>query len=280
MKILFIGVFTEGSTNISQKECLIRLGHDVDEFSYRSIFNFNIVLQEVKNYDIILIAKGNGISQYTMNKLKENNGKIILWWPDPTSTLKVHPTIIQISEIVDCICACARNTLPIFKKKNKNSYYIAEGYDEVIDKPYDVEKDLDISFIGSLHNLQRKKALSEIKYPVNHITNAYGIEHAKVVSRSKICLNFSTTGGASDRVFKTLAAKGFLLSSDWEGREHDFVDGEHLVIFNDIDDLNKKIKFYLENEEARNKLRNKGYEKVQEYTRKIWAEKIMEMSNK
>ena len=70
MKILFIGVFTEGSTNISQKECLIKSGHDVEEFPYRSINNFNIVLQEKAGYDIILIAKGNGISKYTMNQLK------------------------------------------------------------------------------------------------------------------------------------------------------------------------------------------------------------------
>ena len=49
MKILFIGVFTEGSTNNSQRDCIRSLGHTVDEFPYRSISNFNIELQKIKD---------------------------------------------------------------------------------------------------------------------------------------------------------------------------------------------------------------------------------------
>ena len=56
MKILFLGVFTEGSTNNSQRDCLRKLGHKVDEFSYRSINNFNRVLSRVEeDYDILFI---------------------------------------------------------------------------------------------------------------------------------------------------------------------------------------------------------------------------------
>ena len=50
-----------------------------------------------------------------------------------------------------------------------------------------------------------------------------------------------------DRVYKVMAAGGFLLTNDWIGREEMFVDGEHLVIFNDPQDLAEKIKFYLAN---------------------------------
>ena len=99
MKILFVGVFTKGSTNNSQRDYLIRLRHDVEEFHYRSINNsnetsnelfMNIELQEKSGYDIILIAKGNGINKFTMNELKQNNKKIVYWFPDPAKTFTME----------------------------------------------------------------------------------------------------------------------------------------------------------------------------------------------
>ena len=32
MKIFFVGVFTEGSTNVSQRDSLLKLGHEVMSF--------------------------------------------------------------------------------------------------------------------------------------------------------------------------------------------------------------------------------------------------------
>jgi len=42
-----------------------------------------------------------------------------------------------------------------------------------------------------------------------------------------------------------------------------------------IDDLNKKIAYYLENEEERNQIREEGYNLSHKYSRDIWAEKLI-----
>ena len=272
MKILFIGVFTEGSTNNPQRDCLIKLGHEVDEFPYRSISNFNIALQEIKDYDIILISKGNGISQYTMNKLKDNNKKIIYWFMDPAQTftpemaMKTHFSNIAYFDKI--------KTLKLAKQFNKNSKYLCEGYDETVDIEQKVEKEYDISFIGNIYG--NRKELLERLDNVDVITSAYGSQHSIEVGKSKINLNICTDGCASDRIYKVLAAGGFLLTDDWEGRElTGLVDGEDLVIYNDIDDLQTKITHYLRNEYMRNYISKKGKEKVKELTRMEWANAIL-----
>ena len=80
----------------------------------------------------------------------------------------------------------------------------------------------------------------------------------------KINLNFCTAQGASDRVYKIMAARGLLLSDDWEGRERDFIDGEDLVIFKSMEDLNAKIDYYLNNPEEASRIRANGYKKSTE----------------
>ena len=98
------------------------------------------------------------------------------------------------------------------------------------------------------------------------------------VSASKININVSTSGGASDRVFKVLAAGGFLLSTDWVGREEMFSDGEHLVIYSDKKDLQEKITHYLNNKDERDRIALNGLNAVQKYSRDEWAKQIILIS--
>ena len=84
-----------------------------------------------------------------------------------------------------------------------------------------------------------------------------------------------TSDGASDRVYKIMAAKGFLITDDWPGREDIFIDGEHCVIFKDAEDLNQKINYYLKNPEEAKKIAEKGYKEVQKFNRLSWAKQIV-----
>jgi|7_EtaG_2_1085326.scaffolds.fasta_scaffold06390_3 glycosyltransferase involved in cell wall biosynthesis len=282
MKILFIGVFTEGSTNNSQRDCLRKLGHDVDEFSYRSISNFNIVLQEIKDYNIILIAKGNGISSYTMKKLSENNGKIIYWFMD--SIVNYTSEMIEKTRLSDIAYFDKKSVMEKGLLVNNNSRYVCEGYDANVDCLQNVKKEYDVSHIGQIYG--ERKSFLDISPQVKIITSAYGLQHAIEVGKSKINLNSCTKGfysmfpilysDASDRVYKILAAGGFLLTDDWYGRElTGLVDGEDLIIYSDIKDLKEKINKYLSDEEERNRISKNGMAKVKSLTRMQWAKEIV-----
>jgi len=272
MKILFIGVFTEGSTNNSQRDSLKGLGHDVEEFSYRSENNFNLKLQEKKDYDIILIAKGNGVSEYTMKELKKNNKKIIYWFMDPAQTFTSEmamKTYYSDKSFFD-----KPKTLELAKKYNKESYYVCEGYDESVDIVQNVKKQYDISFIGNVYG-NRSSMLDRLEN-VNIISSAYGLQHSIEVGKTKINLNICTDNCASDRIYKVLAAGGFLLTDDWHGRElTGLVDGEDLVIYKDIEDLQDKIEFYLSRSYTRDTIANRGLSKVTNLTRTEWANAIL-----
>ena len=112
---------------------------------------------------------------------------------------------------------------------------------------------------------------------ITNITGAYGTDHAKAVSMSRININVSTSGGASDRIFKVLAAGGFLLTSDWVGRDKLFEDGKHLVVFKDKNDLQEKISYYLSNENKRDEIAKNGNAQVQKYNRDEWAKQIVKI---
>lgn len=280
MKILFVGVFTKGSTNNSQRDCLIRLGHDVEEFHYRSINNsnetsnelfMNIELQEKSGYDIILIAKGNGINKFTMNELKQNNKKIVYWFPDPAKTFTME--MAEKTMLSDVAFFDKKNSLEKAMLVNKQCRYICEGYDESVDFLQDVKKEYDISFIGNMYG--NRSAVLERLNNVKIISSAYGLQHSIEVGKSKINLNICTDNCASDRVYKILAAGGFLLTDDWYGRElTGLVDGEDLIIYNDIKDLEEKINKYLPDEEERNRISKNGMAKVKKLTRTQWAKEI------
>ena len=271
MKILFVGVFTEGSTNISQRDCLIKLGHNVEEFSYRSINNFNIVLQEKSGYDIILIAKGNGISKYTMKTLKQNNKKIVYWFPDPAQTFTME--MAEKTMLSDVAFFDKKNSLEKAKLVNKDCRYVCEGYDESADIVQNVKKQYDISFIGNIYG-KRSSVLDRLEN-VKIISSAYGLQHSIEVGKTKINLNICTDNCASDRIYKVLAAGGFLLTDDWHGRElTGLVDGEDLVIYKDVEDLQEKIEFYLSRSYTRDKIASRGLSKVKDLTRMEWAKNI------
>ena len=279
MKILYAGVFTEGSTNISQRDCLRKLGHEVDEFvpfgkhgvDYRQVPNFNIELQEVRGYDIILIAKGNGISEYTMKMLKKNNRKIIYWFPDPAQTFTSEMAMKAFYS--DVAFFDKKNSLEKALLVNKNSKYVCEGYDESADVVQNVKKQYDISFIGNVYG-NRSSVLDRLEN-VKIISSAYGLQHSIEVGKTKINLNICTDNCASDRIYKVLAAGGFLLTDDWYGRElTGLVDGEDLVIYKDVEDLQEKIEFYLSRSYTRDKIASRGLSKVKDLTRMEWAKNI------
>jgi spore maturation protein CgeB len=282
MKILFVGVFdnTKRSTNTSQILCFKMLGHDVMGYNFRQraaqlgLYERDadiLRVVEKNNFDLVVFSKGNGIS----NNLFAELGKITktcLWFMDPL--VSYNQEMRNKTKLVSYFCCDKKNVLKEALKINKNSFHVCEGYDEEVDKPHNVEQEYDISFIGNVYG-DRAKILQSLNKRIKLITNAYGYQHAIEVCKSRINLNICTDNGASDRVYKIMAAGGFLLTDDWEDRENMFVDGKDCVVYNDINDLNQKINFYLQNEELRKQIATNGQKTVQAFNRTNWAKSII-----
>lgn len=286
VKILFIGVFDSAnrSTNNAQLRGFLKTSAEVIGINFRqkrmdigptALDQLIIETCRQRQPDLVVFSKCAELDPRVFWECTAMT-TTCLWWMDPLSTLNQTPGILEKARFSSYVCTGVANTVEVFRQANPCVEYVLEGYDPLFHKPYDLEQDLDVSFIGSLHS-ERQKWLATIEHPVTHVSNAYAADHARVVSRSKINLNLATTGGASDRVYKVLGAKGLLLSTDWQGREELFVDGEDLVIYTDAHDLNEKIAYYLKNPEKRNKIREQGYHKVQGMSKDAWATKILEI---
>jgi len=96
----------------------------------------------------------------------------------------------------------------------------------------------------------------------------YHIDMPKVFHQSKINLNFTIRNirsGIPLRVWDVLGAKGFMLTNFQAEIPQYFENGKDLVYFESIDDMSKKVDYYLIHEEERMQIAKNGYEKVKKY---------------
>ncbi|WP_084691815.1 CgeB family protein [Desulfobacter vibrioformis] len=152
--------------------------------------------------------------------------------------------------------------------------YLPEGGNPEIHKPYFVDQDIDVSFVGQCYGNRPMiiDKLCEKGIPVK----AYGYnwpqgplsteEMVKMYSRSKINLGFGGVAGLNEtfclkgRDFEIPMSGGFYLTEHNEELERCFLPGKEIVTYHNFDDLVEKINFYLGNEDEREKIRQKGYD--------------------
>lgn len=279
-----VAVFSDTSTNNSQAKAFEALGHTVIRYNYRvrakklgaGKRDHEIIgICKTEKPDLVFFSKCNTVNikvVHECNKISET----CFWYMDPLNANWNSEAKEKVKH-ASFSCFDKNNVFKQAKKINKKSYLVREGFDSFKDLPRQLEQNIDVSFIGNLKGV-RKKAHSLINFHV--FTDAYGEKHSEIVSKSKINLNFCSNRGASDRIYKVLAAGGFLLSDDWDGREELFQDREHLVIFSNLEDLEEKIKFYLDNSFERKRIAQNGYIKVQEYSRINFAKQIIDLHKK
>jgi hypothetical protein len=279
MKILFVAVFTDNnrSTNDSQAVALERIGHEVVRYNYRvmekmlgsqgrdaHIINTTIC-EEV---DLVIFSKGKGIDIRVIEECNKVSDTC-LWFMDAYMPNHWTEELIQKIQLCTFVCCDKVQAVAAAIRYNPRTYHVCEGYDNEIDKPHNLPQDIPISFIGDPYGYRRNVCdlVGALIFE-----GAYGEDHAKVVSRSKINLNFCTYACASDRIYKILGAGGLLFTDDWEGRELE--DGKDLVLFSSIPELRDKIDYYTRHTEEAQRIRERGYLSVQKYSRIEWARNI------
>ena len=287
MKIFYSAIFdNEGiSADNSKLRELEELGHSVVSYNYR-IRNNQLGHQkrdqEIIEFcnkwlpDLIIFSKANTIDIRVFEECKKV-APVCYWFADPLITYDNEEYIDKTKKADFFICD-KKNVFKKAQKINHNTYLVTDGFDRLLEKPKNLKKEFNVSFIGNLYG-ERKRKIEQIDFEVKMINDAYGEKHSERASQSRINLNFCTSAGPSDRVFKVLAAGGFVLTDTWTDIGDYFEDGKDLVVFNDVDDLNKKIKYFLDNEDEREKIAKSGSLKVQKYTRKRWAQKIIKVFN-
>jgi len=288
MNILFVAVFTPHSTNVAQSRGFQQNGWGVYEYDYRERLNLlnndverrdNDLINTVKilKPDVVIFSKCDNMHYKVIEECNKYS-KTILWYMDALNNF--NEELVEKIKRVNLFVNGIEGVVPYGLKYNHNTIFIPQCPDEQMNFPIPSSTfKYDITFIGNItpNSTHSDRLLYKNKVEFTHFDNVYGLDHNKIVNQSKINLNFShtSTNGASVRIFKILAAKSFLLTTPWEGMEDIFQPGVHLDIFSSPEELNQKIKFYLNNPELRLEISNNGFNLVQNYMPKEWAKKII-----
>jgi len=130
-----------------------------------------------------------------------------------------------------------------------------------------------VTFVGSAHGGRRRYIETLMSMGIRVECFGHGWERGPVTvdemytifNSSVISLNFANSRGKNQikaRAFEVPGAGGFLLTDAAPGIERFFELDEEIVCFKDIVDLAKKIRFYLANLDARDRVAAKGYSRV------------------
>ena len=280
MKVMMIAVFIPTSTNCSQANGFENNGCEVIRYDYRQRAreigdnnrdNEIIDICSKQKPDIVFFSKCNEVNICVVKECNKYS-KTVLWYMDPLNIGFSDELRQKIAISNFTFCALTQPYNEAKKINPANVFFLQEGFDEKNNYPMNVPYVNDVAFIGALRN-ERQDYFNILRFKVYN--NVYNDMHSKAVSETKINLNF-TEGGTSDRTYKVMASRGFLLTQPWPEMERDFIDGVDLVTFNGTDDLKSKIDFYLANEEIRMAIAQKGYETVQKFNRTNFAKHIIE----
>jgi len=162
---------------------------------------------------------------------------------------------------------CVEGALPL---------YLPEGANPDIHKPYDVEKSIDVSFVGQCYG-NRATVIDELKRRGINIV-AYGTgwpngplpteEMVRMYSRSKINLGFGGVAGHKNtfclkgRDFEIPMSGGLYMTEDHPELAVAFRLGEEIITYFSLEDLVMKIKYYLTHPLEAEAIRKKGYDRA------------------
>jgi len=266
--------------------------------------------------DLTIIIKGAGFTGETIKKIKEfNKGKIVGWIFDVTlggTLVKDVPEYIEFIKELDTFYTMDNDAVSELKTLGVNAKWLTEGchieeHKSVIFNNHEQNMfGADIVFLGSVGGIHpnRDKLLSRIheegfdfkifgpvlyepkqepEWVKQHHTGYEAINNYHSISceASKIVIGIDgwpdRSKSWSARLYRTLCAGGFLLTTETKDMEEYFKAGETLDTFKNEDELIEKILYWLKNDEERKKVAQAGQELVQsEYTFKKRLQEIID----
>lgn len=163
------------------------------------------------------------------------------------------------------------------KKEGFNNVFLSQwGCNHFLYKKWNLPKIYDVSFVGRCYG-ERKNFVNTLKRQgINIATFGQGWESdnrvsqadlIKIYNQSKISLNISVASKEDKiqikgRDFEAPGCGSLLLTRDAEEIAEYFVPGEEIITYQDVNDATEKIKYYLKNEDERERIAKNGYERI------------------
>jgi spore maturation protein CgeB len=284
LKIYHIGLCATVGTNNGLQRAFKKVCQYKEIFTGHHDLNKQII-KDVSDFrpDIVFmqIQQANVVSLETLKLIRPLCGKIVNFTGDVRSPLPNW--YLETGKLIDLTLFVSMNDVRIARTKGINADWLQLGFDEEIfnDKAKPL-KEAEIIFTGnhygdfplSKYRYDIVKALSkEFKERFQLYGNGWNIPaidsnssqplQASIFRGSKIAINCSHYDHSmyvSDRMLRIMGSGTFCLSHNFTDYDKVYKDKENLVIFNSIPEMIELCKYYLENEEERNRIARNGYE--------------------
>jgi spore maturation protein CgeB len=253
--------------------------------------------------DLTLIIKGLGINPSTIEKMRvKHRHPIVGWIFDVTLGGTYVPKsnrYVDFIKSLDMFYTIDLSAVTELKALGVKAEWLPEGcyppeHKEIVFNSIQERKyGTDVVFLGSVGSIHPNRAeilkrifdegfqlklYGEVLYPENKEPDwvkdthtgfeAINDYHSLVCKASKVVVGIDgwphREMSYSARLYRTLCAGGFYLTSNTKGIEKEFVPGKHLDVYNTPDELIEKLAFYLSNDDLRAKIAAEGQKLVLE----------------
>ncbi|MBI5741870.1 MAG: glycosyltransferase [Nitrospirae bacterium] len=164
-----------------------------------------------------------------------------------------------------------RQHVPHFREAGcRKVFWSPAACDPEIHCKISADKIYPVSFVGSTHPYLHQDRVRLLDFLIRRNIDVFVDskllqEMSLIFSRSKMVLNRSLADDLNQRVFEALGTGSLLLTNRLgrdSGLEDLFKDRQHLVLYDNQEDLAGLVRYYLEHEDEREKIALAGYNEV------------------
>jgi len=254
----------EGNKNFRESLCLHKALSRIEEVESKvwglNYPDFNMSFSEIEQWaDVIFVIENYTSDWLPINEISNSKKLKIFWSIDSHCVLEQHKQLCRLLNI-DILLNSTESYLPNFDGLVKKSYWFHNSYPGELIFPKNIEKTVDIGFCGNV--LNRGHVIDSLdKYDIKKDIFVICDDMVDVINSYKIHLNCNISNDINYRTFETTGCGTFLLTNYTPGLEKLFDIGKEIVVYNDLNDLDNKVRYYLENDEEREKIAKAGYER-------------------
>jgi glycosyltransferase involved in cell wall biosynthesis len=222
--------------------------------------DFSTPFSEIEKWaDIIFLIENYTSGWLPIDEISNSKKIKVFWSIDSHCVLQQHQQLCSLLKI-DILLNSTEGYIPAFENLVKESYWFPNSYPDDLMYPLDIEKSVDVGFCGNV--LNRGHVIDSLeKYGIKKDIFVIGDSMVRAINSYKIHINCNISDDINYRTFETTGCGTFLITNYTPGLEKLFDIGKEIVVYESIEDLDSKVKYYLENEEEREKIAKAGYEK-------------------
>jgi spore maturation protein CgeB len=265
----------------------------IGNFFIRKLF-ISFISKANNNYDLIIIVKGLYITKNFILNIKKISpkSKIINIYPDDPTNTSIrnisNKNVIECIELFDFFCHYSEEVMKKIKKLKPKSklLYLPLGYDELFHKRYkknikDIKKYKDtVNFIGSYDN-ERFNILRSLNYKNLLIAGSnwknieslqkpiFEKELSTIISNSLVSINIlrdQCKNSHNMRTFEIPAMGGLMLTTRSKQQNFFFKEDKECLMFSGKRELQKKIKYIIENKKKIKEFKDRAYLKSRRHS--------------